>query len=232
MLRSSRLLLQMMFILLGLISCSQKKAPLPEKAASSPSLPERKPLIVIDPGHGGEDFGTYSRTKPRLHEKHFTLETAKLVDRKLRRLGYRTLLTRQGDQFISLQARVLLAEKRKASLFVSIHYNSAPSDQAQGIEVFYCKDNAAKKNRQSKLLADSILSRLIDQTKAKSRGVKFGNFLVIREAKMPSVLVEAGFLSNSDELKEIKTLAYQEKIADGIVQGIIKYLRERRRLSP
>ena len=106
--------------------------------------------------------------------------------------------------------------------------NSSKSTQAKGIEVFFC-DSTKNKARTiaSKKLADSILTRVIRRTSAKSRGVKTGNFYVIRETDMPAVLVEGGFISNETERKLLKSRDYQEKIAQGIADGIDQYFKAR-----
>src|SRR5262249_40428708 len=97
----------------------------------------------------------------------------------LEELGYRVIMTRSKDVFISLQGRVSVANKTKAVLFISIHYNSAPSAEAHGIEVFYA-GGRSKRGEQSRVFARSVLTEVVDQTKALSRGVKVGNYHVLR----------------------------------------------------
>lgn len=182
-------------------------------------------LIVIDPGHGGDDFGTRSDSKPKYHEKSLNLTTALLLNDYLKKMGYQTLMTRTKDEFISLQKRAEIANDRQADLFVSIHYNSAPAKQADGIEVFYYKSSENKaRTSSSKQLAIQVLNQLIKVTEAKSRGVKHENFAVIRETKMPAILIEGGFLTNEDEMEKIKSPSYVKTIAWGIATGIQSYL--------
>ena len=184
----------------------------------------QKKLIVVDPGHGGDDFGTKSLTKPKYHEKSLNLTTALILSDFLQKMGYQTLMTRSKDEFISLQRRAEIANEVGADLFLSVHYNSAPSKEADGIEVFYFKseDNKARMN-ESKKLATAILNKVIRNTDAKSRGVKSANFAVIRETKMPAILIEGGFLTNSSELEKIKDPAYVKSLAWGIAQGVQVY---------
>lgn len=189
------------------------------------SEPKKPPLIVVDAGHGGDDFGTRSASKPKYHEKSLNLTTALILSDFLQKMGYRILMTRSKDEFITLQKRAEFANDRQADLFVSVHYNSAPSKKAEGIEVFYYKSDEDKsRSSESRKLAASVLAQLTQLTKAKSRGVKHGNFAVIRETKMPAVLVEAGFLTNEDEMEKIKDPAYVKSVAWGIAQGIQAYL--------
>lgn len=192
---------------------------------SSFSLVSKKDIIIIDPGHGGEDFGTHSLTKPKYQEKYLNLSTALLVKEYLEKMGYKPILTRATDVFITLENRAEIANKRNADLFVSVHYNSAPSSQADGIEVYYYQsDKNPKRSKASKKLAEVTLKYVLENTKAKSRGVKNGNFAVIRETEMPAILVEGGFLTNEQEMDKIKDPTYMKSLAWGIAQGIDEFL--------
>ena len=181
------------------------------------------PLIILDAGHGGKDTGTKERS---FMEKKLTLRTALLTKKRLQLLGYRVLLTRSRDADLSLERRVLLANERQGALFVSIHFNSAPNEVARGVEVFVPYKGEEARLRASRRLGDYILFHVTSETAAHSRGVKKGNFHVIRETEMPAVLVEGGFMSNRDERKLLRTKEYLEKIADGIAAGIDQYFRQ------
>lgn len=185
------------------------------------------PTIVLDVGHGGTDRGAKANN-PYCEEKKICLLTARLTKHYLEQLGYHVVMTRSTDNFISLPRRVEIAKQAQANIFVSIHYNSSRSPEAKGIEIFFfdSKENT-KQATASKKLADFILSRVIRKTAAKSRGTKKGNFYVIREASMPAVLVEGGFISNPKERKLLKSRVYQEKIAQGIAEGVDQYFKMR-----
>lgn len=188
--------------------------------------PISRPLIVIDPGHGGEDFGTQSNSKPRYQEKHLNLATAQMLRTYLNQMGYATMMTRTKDTFISLDKRAQFANERKPALFISVHYNSAPSPDAEGIEVFYYRsDKNPERSKKSKELAQEVLDKIIPTCQAKSRGVKHGNFAVIRSTEMPAILVEGGFLTNDEEMQRIKDPSYLKKLAWSMAQGIQSYLR-------
>lgn len=187
--------------------------------------PFQKKLIVIDPGHGGEDLGTQSTTKPRYKEKHLNLATAKMLENFLQYLGYQTVLTRHKDIFISLEKRAEIANNLHCDIFVSVHYNSAPAKQADGIEIFFYRDDQEKgRVASSKLLAQLVLNKIIKNTEAKSRGVKHGDLSVIRNTKMPAILVEGGFLTNDEEMEKLKDPNYLKRVAWGIAQGVHEYL--------
>jgi len=189
--------------------------------------PVEAPLILIDPGHGGDDYGTNSSGISKYHEKYLNLSTSELVRNFLLQFGYRVFMTRTDDTFISLEERTNIANQRNPVLFVSIHYNSAPNPIAEGIEVFYYRDdrNKARSNK-SKLLAQSILDKTLQRTQAKSRGVKHGNLAVIRETNMAAILIEGGFMSSASEMEKIKKVSYQKSLALGIAQGIQDYLNK------
>lgn len=181
-----------------------------------------KPLIVIDPGHGGTDEGTKVNT---FMEKKLALTTAMLLKKHIEELGYRVIMTRSRDVYLPLQRRVSIANKAKGSLFVSVHFNSAPSPEAKGIEIFYFDSRELWRTKASRRLASCILQRVIGQTDATSRGIKQGNFHVIRETDMPAVLVEGGFMSNREERAKLRDKDYLDRLAIGIAQGIDRYMK-------
>lgn len=183
------------------------------------------PLIIIDAGHGKKDWGTYSATAPKYKEKTLNLTTANVLKGYLQQLGYRALMTRSDDAFVTLDGRTEFANEKNATLFVSVHYNSAPNKEAEGVEVFYYRSDTDKvRSADSKRLAQAVLQQVIKNTEAKSRGVKHGNLAVLRTTKMPAILIECGFLTNANELQKIMNTSYQKRIAWGIAQGIHDYL--------
>lgn len=183
------------------------------------------PTVIVDVGHGGTDRGARCHA-PYCEEKKICLLTARLVKQYLDQLGYHVVMTRNTDAFISLPRRVEIAGQAQGNIFVSIHFNSSRSSEAQGVEVFFHDSKADRlRTGASRKLADTILSRVLRRTSAQSRGVKKGNFYVIRETGMPAVLVEGGFISNPDERTLLKSRDYQEKIARGIADGIDQYFK-------
>lgn len=189
--------------------------------ASAP-LSTLKPLIVIDAGHGGTDEGAKVNA---FMEKKLTLSTALLIRKHLETLGYRVVMTRSKDLYLTLPRRVAIANKAKGSLFVSVHFNSAPRADVQGIEIFYFDSKEMWRTRASKRLASCILHRIVDQTGALSRGIKQGNFHVIRETDMPAVLVEGGFMTHKEERARLRDREYLNQLAKGIAQGIDRYMK-------
>ncbi len=199
--------------------------PSPPSFISPPT--QARPLIVIDAGHGGKDLGTEAPMNPAYKEKNLNLITAKLLEGYLKQMGYRTLLTRNNDLFVSLDGRVNLANENNADLFVSVHYNSAPNEQAEGIEIFYFRTDGNKERiASSKRLADAVLVHTIEMTNARSRGVKHGDLAVIRKTKMPAILIEGGFMTNGQEMTRLGDPTYIKTIAWGVASGIQYYLNQ------
>jgi len=196
--------------------------------------------VCLDPGHGGRDTGGGSG---RHREKEYTLLLAREVKSQLTKAGLQVVLTRGEDKFVALPERPEYARRNNADLFVSLHFNSTQSgaDQAQGVEV-YCltpagasstnarsdetDSNAYRGNRfdfDNLLLAYHIQKSMVANLRMEDRGVKHARFAVLREAAMPAVLVEAGFLSHPPESRNIINPEYRRKLATAIVDGILAY---------
>lgn len=189
-------------------------------APAKPPLDQK--LILIDPGHGGYDLGARMFS---CDEKSLALSTALLLKKHLTDMGYRVLLTRSRDVFVPLEKRTSIANETKAKIYISIHYNAAKNPIAKGVEVFYYGVANKGREKASKRLATLVVNNIVNQTHAENRGVKEGNFHVIRETKMPAILIEAGFMTNPDEIHLIKDINYRDKIAKGIAEGVHAYFK-------
>ncbi len=176
--------------------------------------------VVIDPGHGGSDLGAYSNV---CEEKDLCLKTSLRLRHFLELYGYNVIMTRTTDEYVSLKKRVVISNLSKGQIFVSIHFNSAHNHTANGVEVFYYPNADQNRLHRSKQLAQLLMYKLIVYTGAKSRGIKKGNFCVIRETTIPSVLIEGGFITNDVERKLIQNNSYIDKIANAIAEGIHSY---------
>ena len=171
--------------------------------------------VVIDPGHGGHDNGGQWG---RVYEKHLALDTATRLEENLKRMGYQTVMTRRSDYFISLPQRVSTANRYRNAIFVSIHFNYTWKEHVSGLETFYY-------NSEGQRLAQLVQSSLVRQTRTVDRNAKFARFYVIRNSKLPSILVEGGFVSNESERNRMKSAWFREQIARGIAEGIQRYRR-------
>ncbi|MBQ7775716.1 MAG: N-acetylmuramoyl-L-alanine amidase [Lachnospiraceae bacterium] len=184
-----------------------------EKNESVEPDSDRKFLIAIDPGHGGEDEGCSFQ---RVEEKAINLYLAERLQLKLEELGFDVILTRQTDTELSLEERVRAAKEARADVFISLHQNSCEDASAEGIETWYCEQNP-----KSERLAKLVERYTTLYTKARERGTREADTLyVIRECEMPSCLVETGFLSNQQERQLLQDEAYCEKLVRGIAEAI------------
>ncbi|MFP4020426.1 MAG: N-acetylmuramoyl-L-alanine amidase [Halanaerobium sp.] len=177
-------------------------------------------LIIVDAGHGGFDPGAIGVTG--LEEKIPNLAIAKEIASILADNEQEVLLTREKDEFHSLQQRVKFANDREADLFVSIHANSFNKSQTSGVETYYNQNE----DDQNRFLAEKIHDKLGRGLDIFDRGIKESNFYVIKYTEMPSALVEVAFLSNEKEEKLLKTKDFQHQAASLIVDGILDYLEE------
>lgn len=185
---------------------------------------KKKYTVYIDAGHGGNDKGTIAQDETTF-EKDITLKIATLIAKKLSKQDdVEAVLSRTTDVKVSLAERARDANKKNVDLFVSIHLNGQTGgNDAVGLETYYTKlrDDGSDK------LAQSIQETVTSYVEVRDRGVKTAKFQVLQETKMPSVLIECGFLSNKEEAKKLRNSAYQEKLAEGIAQGIFTYLDEK-----
>ena len=173
--------------------------------------------IVLDAGHGGKDAGA---NHGDLYEKDINLAVAKKTKALLSEAGYKVKMTREDDTYAALSDRVAFANRRNAKVFVSIHCNSSEDGSGNGIETFY----AESKNWNSEKLAESIQTNIVNATGAKDREVKTADYAVILGTDMSAALVEVGFLTDKNERTLLQNEDYQQKLAEGISEGILDYL--------
>lgn len=207
----------------------------------------RSPIIrriVIDPGHGGKDTGKVS-TNPAYYEKAAALDTAARLKLELEKKGFEVILTRTSDKFLDLPERPEIANKLKADLFISLHYNAAGKgdNTSSGIET-YCLSPAGQRSTNSGkarattnaepgnghdshnlFLAWFVQRRLLYSTKAEDRGVRRSRFAVLKPLRCPGILVEGGFVSSRTEGVQIAEATYRQKIAENVAAGVWDYVR-------
>ncbi|MCX6845550.1 MAG: N-acetylmuramoyl-L-alanine amidase [Verrucomicrobia bacterium] len=172
--------------------------------------------VIIDAGHGGHDVGGQWG---RVYEKHLALDTATRLEKHLKRMGYRTVMTRRGDYFLTLPQRCQIANRYRDAIFVSVHFNYTWKQDVSGLETFYFNSEGQK-------IANQVQNRMIRYTRSVDRNEKFARFYVIRNTKMPSILVEGGFVSNEAERNRMKSARFREALARAIADGIQRYDRE------
>ena len=179
-------------------------------------------IIVVDPGHGGSNPGAVANNT---READNNLSVSLKLRDKLVQAGAKVIMTRDTDRTVApegsslgaeLEARVNLAETNHADLFISIHSNENPDPTIAGAMTFY-------PNGKSSALASEIENALITETRAVNKGTASATFYVLRNTSMPSTLVEMGFVSNQQEAALLNSDSYRSKIAQGILNGLVKY---------
>ena len=229
---------------------------------------ERKKLkiktIVLDAGHGGRDYGKIG--KSGLTEKEINLMIAeKTRDLLQRRLDVEVVLTREGDELLSLTRRAEVANQANGDLFISIHCNSWFSPETGGFEAYFLSpasgdmeqaiamtENAAddffggggdavsdinfilwdmvqnEYLNESSYFAELVQKAMTERLGIRDRGVKQANFTVLQGARMPAILIETAFLSNPQEAALLSQDDFHERIAEGILDAVIKLKRRYR----
>jgi len=173
--------------------------------------------IVLDAGHGGSDPGAVNGTRL---EKDDNLNLALAVQSRLREQGQNVIMTRSTDIFVPLIERSAISNRSQADLFVSIHRNAAASPAANGVENFTYINPTPKETRYAQTVLDEVVRAGVQS----DRGVKRGNFVVLRNTVAPGMLLEMGFISNEKDnaLLDQNFDAY----ADAITRGILISLGE------
>ncbi len=186
-------------------------------------------IIVIDPGHGGNDSGAIGPTG--VMEKSVTLNVALELEKLLKSEGAIVIMTRSNDNTVSplgadagdieeLQARCDVANQSKADIFISIHADSFTKPDARGTTAYYYSQ---AEDERGKKLAESIRGNLCERLGTPSRGTKACNFYVVRHSDMPATLIELAFISNAEEEQLLNSEDGVLKAAQGIFDGIADY---------
>lgn len=182
----------------------------------TPIDPHKK-TVVLDPGHGGSRTGAFYEG---IAEKNINLAVSQKLQFLLTGYGYNVVMTRTSDVDVGLYERADIANAVDADLFVSIHSNATENNNTfQGIFTYYHPNS-----RRGARLAQAIQDDLVRSSGGVDRGIRSADFVVLRETHMCAALVELGFMTNHEELMLLNTPSYQDKLAQGIAQGIIRYL--------
>ncbi len=191
--------------------------PLPRLSAAERRFSRglKRKLVVIDPGHGGNDPGAIAITG--VYEKEFTLDVSQRLEKLLKSNGIKVLMARTGDENPSLQDRTNLANENHADLLVSVHFNSF-KPHATGTETYYYKF-------QDKILAGYIHEEMTKALKIKDNGIKLAKFYVLNHSNMPAVLLEPLYLTHANDIKLLDGDTYRQAIAEAAYKGILTYFK-------
>jgi len=184
-------------------------------------------FIVLDPGHGGSDGG--ARGAKGTNEKTVVLDIAKRMAAHLGRAGVLVKLTRKDDTYVSPKRRAVIANAARPDAFLSLHANSYKSSSAHGVETWVLTPRIARirklskeSRRRSKLLADSVQKALVKTIKGRDRGVREGNYIVLRDSKVPAALAEIGFISNHTTEARLASAEWRELIARSLAKAVLE----------
>ena len=194
-------------------------------------------VIFLDPGHGGKDPGAQYLG---LKEKDLNLQVSQLLKTKLESLGYKVIMSRSTDVFVDfVTERSRMSNETNADMFISIHFNATGhglDSGEDGIQTYMYQptgnipsvinkkwhDNPTRLKYSYKL-GSYIHQSVLATTQAKDAGLLAKSFAVLRETNKPAVLLELGYMDDSKESQKIRTKEYQQKLVDGIAQGIQQY---------
>jgi N-acetylmuramoyl-L-alanine amidase len=205
--------------------------------------PEKITTICLDPGHGGKDTGNRVTGFFWHNEKTYTLLLALELRDQLRRAGFNVILTRTRDTYVDLPLRPEIANKARADLFISLHFNAAQTDKdevagpetycitpvgaassnSQGEGADHGATTANRVEKKSLLFAYQIQKALVQNLGVNDRSVRRARFAVLRDAQMPAILIEGGYMTNPAESKRIYDAVWRRQMAAAIVKGILNY---------
>ena len=179
---------------------------------------DRRPVIVIDPGHGGRDPGAVAQNG--VNEKEMNLLYGKLLAKYLDRAGFHVVLSREDDRFLSLPDRADLTKENNAILLMSIHMNNNRDEAKSGQTIWYSDSHPFSYH-----FANHLKDSLVQKMDIKDISVYKANFSILRLPTCPSVIVEPGYLSNRNDLAELVNPAYQEQVTRTITNSIVTFYK-------
>jgi len=192
--------------------------------------------VVIDAGHGAHDSGAKGVMG---WEKDYALDMALRLEKALQQRGFKTVLTRRNDVFLTLGQRVDIANRQKNAIFISTHFNSSGSRDANGIETYALAPQGTRStnggspwnsplsgNRsdaENIALATAVHAHVIHDLKPIDRGIKRARFNVLRGINKPAILFEGGFITNPTEGKKVHDPQHRQNLVDSIANAVVKF---------
>jgi len=214
--------------------------PLPSPYLIDPRYPNQHqvfraaPIVVLDPGHGGRDWGTATEEKspevpgllpvapmPALQEKNIVLPIAQQIATLLQQQGVRVLLTRTSDRYVDLPTRLDLSRQVAADVLISLHANATTPEQPEinGLETYY-----AAADPTSKTLANLLHTSVLQALNINDRQIHPSYFYLLRSAPMPAVHLELGYITGNQDGANLANPDYGKQMAEAIASGILRYV--------
>ena len=172
--------------------------------------------VVIDAGHGGSDYGAI---RDNINEKDITLDVSKRLKTLLQKQGYNVIMTRDTDEYLSLQERCDITEAAHPDIFVSVHVNSSVKPEITGVETHYY-------HQESLALAQTVHAAIASNIKSNNRGLFKSKFYVINHTTVPAILCEIGFISNDSERNQLNGDKRKQDTAKAIMEGVNNYFKQ------
>ena len=172
--------------------------------------------VVIDAGHGGSDYGAI---RDNINEKDITLDVSKRLKTLLQKQGYNVIMTRDTDEYLSLQERCDITEAAHPDIFVSVHVNSSVKPEITGVETHYY-------HQESLALAQTVHAAIASNIKSNNRGLFKSKFYVINHTTVPAILCEIGFISNDSERSQLNGDKRKQDTAKAIMEGVNNYFKQ------
>lgn len=221
-------------------------------AASEDTSTDERRVIVLDPGHGGNDIGV--RGPDGSFEKAFTLNLARLIAKELKPVCH-VVFTRNGDYQVDLTRRTSIANHKKADLFISIHTGGSRRYQTNQWAVYYFNDAdqretvyrkmsgdpndvdesimrwetvQARHQTESRIFAESIKDQLANSAGISGIDVSYATLRVLEGADMPAIVIEAGYLANPQNERQLHDPRFLSEVAAGIRKGIETYFHSKK----
>jgi N-acetylmuramoyl-L-alanine amidase len=183
-------------------------------------------VVVIDAGHGGNDWGTYYGS---VREKNVNLNMALKLGPLLQKEGIKIIYTREKDVFVELAERAEIANRADATLFISIHNNKMPGDSKyKGTETLY----STASNDRFSTMTDKRLAQIVQDTLVKNLGTRNNGIIyrpglaVLRRTNMPAIITEIGYISNSSDREKLTSSSFRQKTAEALSGAVMKALNE------
>ena len=205
-----------------------------DKNKNTSASPAERPIVILDAGHGGEDGGASS--KDGLKEKDLNLDVALTLGNMLEANGISVIQTRTEDRMLyteykkgslkmqDLKNRLQVSKQNENSIFISIHMNKFSEEKYSGLQVFYSRNS-----EESAVLANKIQTKVkeyLQNNNDRETKKANSNIYLLDNIDTPAILIECGFLSNSDECTKLSSEEYRKELAGVIYSSVVEFLNE------
>jgi N-acetylmuramoyl-L-alanine amidase len=208
-----------------------------EERLGANSLCSDSPIVLIDAGHGGEDGGAVGLGG--ILEKEINLGVSKKLELVLNLCGINTDMTRRGDEALyseneettrqrkvaDIKKRVEWVQSTPEAILISVHQNSFPQDNCKGAQVFYSRANIKSKDFAE--VVQASLKDGLDRDNRRKAKVSDKTIYLLNNVNCPAILIECGFISNTEECTKLPEKEYQKELCFSILCGIIEYVKQR-----